>query len=35
MFVNTPEIKVGIIAVSRDCFPKSLSAQRRENVCKE
>ena len=35
MFVNTPEVKVGIVAVSRDCFPKSLSASRRENVCKE
>jgi len=35
MFKNTPDVKVGIIAVSRDCFPMSLSAQRRENVCKE
>ena len=35
MFVNTPEVKLGIIAVSRDCFPKTLSASRRENVCKE
>ena len=35
MFVNTPVVKPGIIAVSRDCFPKSLSEQRRQNVCKE
>lgn len=29
---NIPEIKLGIIAVSRDCFPVSLSAKRRENI---
>ncbi len=23
-FVNTPVVKVGIVAVSRDCFPESL-----------
>ncbi len=27
---NTPKIKVGIVAVSRDCFPESLSVGRRE-----
>lgn len=35
---NMPVVKLGIAAVSRDCFPKSLSASRRSNVvkaCKE
>lgn len=35
---NMPAVKLGIAAVSRDCFPKSLSASRRSNVvkaCKE
>ena len=35
---NMPTVKPGIVAVSRDCFPKSLSASRRSNVvkaCKE
>ena len=27
---NAPEIKVGIVAVSRDCFPESLSVNRRK-----
>lgn len=27
---NIPEIKVGIVAVSRDCFPESLSVDRRK-----
>lgn len=31
---NMPEIKLGICAVSRDCFPASLSAGRRAEVCK-
>ena len=26
---NIPTIKVGIVAVSRDCFPESLSVNRR------
>ncbi|MCM1524588.1 MAG: L-fucose/L-arabinose isomerase family protein [Ruminococcus sp.] len=30
---NMPEIKLGIVAVSRDCFPASLSAGRRAQVC--
>ena len=34
MFTNIPEVKVGIIAVSRDCFPISLSIARREAVVK-
>ena len=29
-----PTVKLGIAAVSRDCFPKSLSASRRSNVVK-
>ncbi len=29
---NIPEIKLGIIAVSRDCFPIVLSTQRRKNI---
>jgi L-fucose isomerase-like protein len=35
---NIPIIKLGIVAVSRDCFPKELSHKRRSNVvsaCKE
>ena len=34
---NIPEVKLGIIAVSRDCFPVSLSERRRAaivEVCK-
>ena len=31
---NVPEIKVGIVAVSRDCFPESLSVNRRKAVVK-
>jgi len=29
---NLPKVKLGIIAVSRDCFPVGLSQKRRENV---
>lgn len=29
---NIPQIKVGIVAVSRDCFPESLSVNRRKAV---
>ena len=29
---NIPEVKLGIIAVSRDCFPIALSNQRRKNI---
>ena len=32
MFANIPEVKLGIIAVSRDCFPIALSTQRRQNI---
>ncbi len=28
--VNIPEVKIGIVAVSRDCFPESLSVGRRK-----
>ena len=27
---NLPKVKVGIVAVSRDCFPESLSVNRRK-----
>ncbi len=30
--MNIPEIKLGLIAVSRDCFPIALSTQRRKNI---
>lgn len=32
---NVPEVKIGIVAVSRDCFPMSLSEGRRKEVVKE
>lgn len=32
--MNIPEIKIGIIAVSRDCFPIGLSEMRRKNIVK-
>ena len=28
--INIPSVKVGIVAVSRDCFPESLSVNRRK-----
>ncbi len=31
--LNMPKVKLGIVAVSRDCFPMSLSAGRRSAVC--
>ena len=27
---NAPDVKIGIVAVSRDCFPESLSVNRRK-----
>ena len=30
MMNNIPKIKIGIVAVSRDCFPESLSVNRRK-----
>ena len=32
--INIPEVKLGIVAVSRDCFPIELSKSRREAVMK-
>ncbi len=32
MIQNIPNVKLGIIAVSRDCFPIALSTQRRKNI---
>ena len=32
---NMPVVKIGIVAVSRDCFPMSLSIERRKAVVKE
>ena len=29
---NIPEVKLGIVAVSRDCFPITLSERRRKAV---
>ena len=31
---NQPKVKIGIVAVSRDCFPESLSVGRREALIK-
>ena len=33
-FRNIPEVKLGIIAVSRDCFPRTLSEMRHANIVK-
>lgn len=30
--MNMPEVKMGIVAVSRDCFPMTLSESRRKAV---
>ena len=30
MMNNIPKVKIGIVAVSRDCFPESLSVNRRK-----
>ncbi len=35
MMKNMPDLKVGIVAVSRDCFPISLSEKRKKNVLAE
>ncbi len=34
MINNIPKVKIGIVAVSRDCFPESLSVSRREALVK-
>ncbi|MBR4966184.1 MAG: fucose isomerase, partial [Lachnospiraceae bacterium] len=31
---NIPKAKIGIVAVSRDCFPESLSVNRRKALIK-
>ncbi|MDY4667849.1 MAG: fucose isomerase [Prevotella sp.] len=31
---NIPQVKLGIVAVSRDCFPIALSIKRRDNIVK-
>ena len=31
---NMSEVKIGVVAVSRDCFPESLSVNRRKNLMK-
>ena len=31
---NIPKVKLGVVAVSRDCFPESLSVSRRQNLMK-
>ena len=28
--INIPKVRVGIVAVSRDCFPESLAVNRRK-----
>ena len=33
--MNIPEIKLGIVAVSRDCFPIGQSIARRQAIVKE
>ena len=30
--INIPQVKAGIVAVSRDCFPKEISIQRKKRV---
>lgn len=32
--INIPKVKIGIVAVSRDCFPESLSVGRRKELVK-
>ncbi len=32
--INLPKVKIGIVAVSRDCFPESLSVTRRQALIK-
>ncbi len=32
---NIPSVRLGLVGVSRDCFPSSLSEKRRKNVVKE
>ena len=32
---NIPTVKLGVVAVSRDCFPIALSTDRKNRVCGE
>ena len=32
MFQNIPDVKLGLVAVSRDCFPIELSIRRRAAI---
>ena len=32
---NIPTVKLGVVAVSRDCFPIALSTDRKNRVCSE
>ena len=32
---NIPQVKIGIVAVRRDCFPESLSVNRRKALVDE
>ena len=32
---NIPQVKLGVVAVSRDCFPITLSTERKNRVCAE
>ena len=32
MMVNIPDVKIGLVAVSRDCFPIQLSETRRAAI---
>ena len=34
MFDNIPQVKLGLVAVSRDCFPIALSERRRAAIAK-
>ena len=34
MFDNIPQVKLGLVAVSRDCFPIALSERRRAAIVK-
>ena len=33
MMNNIPEVKLGVVAVSRDCFVITLSERRRKELC--
>ena len=33
--INVPEVKMGVVAVSRDCFPVEISRRRQKEVLAE